>query len=59
MNIFDETLDHIIEHGKTTMAISASCVTKPELLLSAPQLLYTVTSKETVSTVSICEKGTS
>ena len=58
LSIFDDILDHIIEHGKTAMATSASCVTKPELLLSAPQLLYTITSKETVSSVSMCEKGT-
>ena len=58
LSIFDEILDHIIEHGKTAMATSASCITKPELLLSAPQLLYTITSKETVSSVSMCVKGT-
>lgn len=59
LSIFDEILDHIIEHGKTAVATSATCVTEPELLLSAPQLLYTITLKETVSTVSMCEKGTS
>lgn len=39
LSIFDEILDHIIEHGKTAMGTSASCVTKAELLLSPPQLV--------------------
>ena len=58
LSIFDEILDHIIEHGKTAMGTSSSCVTKAELLLSAPQLVYTISSKKIVSSVSMCEKGT-
>ena len=58
LSIIDEILDHIIKHGRTTMGTSASCITKAELLLSAPQLVYTISSKEIVSSVSMCERGT-
>ena len=52
LSIFDQVINQVIKFAKYRIADSASQYSVPELLLSAPQLTYTISRKETMVSVS-------